>query len=167
VLYYGDEIGMANVVVPAELRRDRMTRDMAGGGRDRGRTPMPWDASPSGGFTANGVKPWLPLGDAAARNVAGEREDPASVLSFCRSLLALRRAELGGQIAAYERLPATDGVWAYRTGGLTVAANFSDTPLDAPGPPGEILLSTTSGAPSATGVIGPWQGTIARNATPP
>jgi alpha-glucosidase len=160
VLYNGDEIGMTNVVVPPELRRDKMTRDMPGGGRDRGRTPMPWDASPSGGFTADGVKPWLPLGDTAARNVAGQREDPASVLSFCRSLLALRRAELGGQITGYESLPAADGVWAYRVGGLTVTGNFSDAPAQA-GPAGEVLVGT-HGEPAPAGTLRPWEGVLTR-----
>ena len=68
VLYYGDEIGMTDVRVPVELRRDDMSRQGTGwdGSRDRGRTPMQWDASPSAGFTAEGVTPWLPVGDAAA-----------------------------------------------------------------------------------------------------
>ena len=53
VLYYGDEIGMTDVAVPAALVQDKM-RAGAGGkfSRDRSRTPMPWDASPSAGFTA-------------------------------------------------------------------------------------------------------------------
>ncbi|HEV2240691.1 MAG TPA: alpha-amylase family glycosyl hydrolase [Streptosporangiaceae bacterium] len=168
VLYYGDEIGMTDVAVPPELRRDKMTRDVSGRwNRDRGRTPMQWEDSPSGGFTADGVKPWLPVGDASARNVADQRQDPASVLAFCRRLLALRRAELAGRDAGYEFVPSAEGLWAYRVGGLTVAANLSDAPVDAPDSlAGEVLLSTTSGAPSATGVIGAWQGTIFRNATP-
>jgi glycosidase len=56
---------------------------------------MQWDASPSAGFTAEGVTPWLPYGDNAARNVAAQRGDPASVLQLCRDLIALRRAEFG------------------------------------------------------------------------
>jgi len=167
VLYYGDEIGMTDVAVPSELRRDKMTRDVSGRwNRDRGRTPMQWEDSPSGGFTADGVKPWLPVGDAAARNVADQRQDPASVLAFCRSLLALRRAELGGRAAGYQLVPSAEGLWAYRVGGLTVAANFSAAPVAAPDSlAGEVLLSTASGAPTATAVIGAWQGTIIRNAT--
>jgi alpha-glucosidase len=167
VLYYGDEIGMTDVAVPPELRRDKMTRDAAEqGSRDRGRTPMQWEASPSGGFTADGVKPWLPVGDAAARNVADQRQDPASVLSFCRNLLAVRRAELGFQVAGYEIVAAAEGLWAYRVGGLTVAANFSDAPATPPGPPGpsgEILLST-AGEPHA-GTLRPWEGVITRPAS--
>jgi alpha-glucosidase len=159
VLYYGDEIGMTDVRVPVELRRDHMSRQGAGwdGSRDRGRTPMQWDASPSAGFTAEGVTPWLPVGDVAAENVAAQRDDPASVLQFCRSLLALRRAEFRGTIAPYDLLQAEGGVWAYRVGHLTVEVNLSDQPATLPVPAREILLSTAEESP-----LGAWQGVIAR-----
>jgi len=172
VLYYGDEIGMPDVMVPPELRRDAMSRDRVAwnGSRDRARTPMQWDASRTGGFTAPGVTPWLPLGDAAACNVADQHRDPDSVLGFCRSLLALRRAELGGGIAPYEILPAAEGHWAYRVGGLVVAANLTDQPAVVPCPAGEVLLSTAAGElgaeVAAERVLGPWQGIIARYPPP-
>jgi glycosidase len=155
-------------MVPRELRRDAMSRDRGSwdGSRDRARTPMPWNASRSGGFTADGVTPWLPLGDAAARNVADQRRDPGSVLQFCRSLLALRRAELGGRVAPYEPLLAAPGHWAYRVGGLVITANLTDEPAVLPAPAGEVLLSTADGqaaaAPGAGHVLGPWQGIVAR-----
>jgi alpha-glucosidase len=172
VLYYGDEIGMPDVMVPPELRRDAMSRDRVGwnGSRDRARTPMQWDASRTGGFTAPGVTPWLPLGDAAACNVADQRRDPDSVLGFCRSLLALRRAELGGGVAPYEIVPAAEGHWAYRVGGLLIAANLTDQPAVVPCPAGEVLLSTAAGELgaelAAERVLGPWQGIIARYPPP-
>ena len=103
---------------------------------------MPWDASPAAGFTAPGVRPWLPIGGHAERNVASQRDDPASTLRFCRDLLALRRAELGGTIAAYTQLPGPPGVWVYRVGGLVVAANFSGEPACAGELKGPLLLST-------------------------
>jgi alpha-glucosidase len=168
VLYYGDEIGMTDVTVPRELRRDAMSRDRASwdGSRDRARTPMPWNASRTGGFTAERVTPWLPLGDAAARNVTDQRRDPGSVLQFCRRLLALRRAELSALVAPYELLPAAPGHWVYRVGGLVVAANLTDEPAVLPGSAGEVLLSTADGqaaaAPGADHVLGPWQGIVAR-----
>src|SRR5580693_9097499 len=164
VLYYGDEIGMTDVRIPVELRRDHMSRQGTGwdGSRDRGRTPMQWDASPSAGFTAEGVTPWLPVGDAAACNVAGQRDDPASVLRFCRSLLALRRAEFRGAIVPYELLTGDGGLWAYRAGPLTVAANLSDQPAVLAGPVGQILLSTVGEPPAPGAPLGPWQGLIAR-----
>ena len=153
VLYYGDEIGMTDVAVPPGLRRDKMSRSGGGwdGSRDRARTPMPWDASPSGGFTAAGVTPWLPLGDHAVRNVAVQRGDPGSVLELCRRLLALRRVELGGRIAAYELIAAAagEGLWAYRVGGLVVAVNLGGQPAALPGPAGEVLLTTGGEEPAA------------------
>ncbi len=160
VLYYGDEIGMADVDVPVSLRKDTATLDGgATGNRDRARTPMPWDGAPGGGFTGSGVTPWLPIGD-ATRNVADQRADPGSVLWLCRRLLALRRAEIGGGIAPYEQLLAAEGQWAYRVGPLVVAANFSDRPMDVPAAAGEAVLATSDPAPA--GVLGPWEGLISR-----
>jgi alpha-glucosidase len=176
VLYYGDEIGMTDVAVPPRLRRDEMSRDSAGwdGSRDRARTPMPWDASATGGFTAEGVTPWLPVGDAGGRDVAAQRGDPGSVLGFCRRLLALRRAEIGGRIDGYELVEADGGRWTYRAGDLVVAVNFSDEPAGPVPEAGEVLL-TTAGAEPAGGAgrgpvpgaalgaaLGPWQGLVAR-----
>jgi alpha-glucosidase len=128
-------------------------------GRDAERTPMQWDASPTAGFTAEGVTPWLPLGDNATRNVAAQREDPRSTLNLCRDLLALRRTAFAGQVAAYERLPAAPGAWSYRSGSLLVTANFTDDPVSVLGPVGEVLLATDPGA-AAGALLGPWQGTV-------
>jgi len=168
VLYYGDEIAMTDVDVPAALRRDAMTLGGGGrqGNRDRARTPMQWDGSASAGFTAAGVTPWLPDGDSAARNVADQRRDPGSVLALCRGLIALRRAELSGRVAAYQQLPAPDGQWSYRAGDLTVVANFSDQPVPVTGLTGEILLRTgpADQPPPGGVVLGPWEGLIARHA---
>jgi alpha-glucosidase len=170
VLYYGDEIGMTDVTVPPELARDTLGGDSARPGRDRARTPMQWDDSPNGGFTAAGVRGWLPSGDAAARNVAAQRTDPGSVLSFCRRLLGLRRAE-AGRLGAYQRLPAPAGVWHYSTGGLAVAANLTGRSLSLPGPAGEVLLSSSPGDVLLSGspgrarddqlTLAPWEGLIA------
>jgi alpha-glucosidase len=164
VLYYGDEIAMTDAVVPTELRRDTMTPGVGTEGRDAERTPMQWDASPSAGFTAEGVTPWLPVGDNARRNVAAQRGDPASTLSLCRALLALRKAEFRAQIAAYQRVPAPPGVWAYRSGPLQVTANLTGEPVPLPGPPGEVLLRTGPAA-GAGATLGPWQGLVTRPAT--
>jgi alpha-glucosidase len=136
--------------------------------RDRARTPMPWDASPSAGFTAPGVRPWLPIGEHAERNVASQRDDPASTLRFCRDLLALRRAEFGGTIAGYTQLPGLPGVWAYRVGGLVVAANFAGEPACLGELAGQPLLSTSGAAAGPerserVTELGPWEGVIVRD----
>ncbi|HEX4061215.1 MAG TPA: alpha-amylase family glycosyl hydrolase [Streptosporangiaceae bacterium] len=171
VLYYGDEIGMTDVRVPLELQRDAMSRGTAEGwqgNRDRARTPMQWDGTASAGFADADVTPWLPVGDSAAVNVASQRDDPASVLHLCRALLRLRQAELGGQLAEYQALPAPPEVWAYRIGPLTVAGNFSGHPVGYAHPGGTVLLSTSGPGGEAGGTaggtieLGPWQGLILR-----
>ena len=57
-------------------------------GRDGARTPMQWDGSPLGGFTTG--RPWLPVIDPQARNVADQSADPGSLLSLYRRLIAAR-----------------------------------------------------------------------------
>jgi alpha-glucosidase len=168
VLYYGDEIGMADVDVPPELQRDEMTRHRASqdgadgrGNRDRARTPMRWDDSPAAGFTAAGVRPWLPLPARGTPNVEAQRADEGSALALCRRLIALRHQELGSGLADYEPVTAPDpGLWAFRTGGLLVAANMSDRPSPVPAGAGEMLLTTDTD--SDAGVLGPWAGMVAR-----
>src|SRR5262249_62181764 len=110
--------------------RDHATLELEGGAdRDRARPPMPWNGSPGGGFTGPGVTPWLPMADPpdrallapgettppsppADRTVAGQRDDPDSVLSLCRRLVALRRAEATGGPGGVARPRRAAGHWA-------------------------------------------------------
>ena len=143
LLYYGDEIGMRDVEVPKERLKDpvglRHWPDDRG--RDGGRTPMQW--TPEEGFTSAGVEPWLPAGDAAARNVADQREDPGSILHLCRDLIALRREREDLHSGAYEALESAEGVWAWRRGTETVVAlNHGDAPATLSLGAGEILIGT-------------------------
>ncbi len=103
-IYYGEELGMTDVPIPAGRVQDPAERNEPGIGlgRDPVRTPMPWDASSGGGFTA--ARAWLPLGpDHAMRNVETLSSDRASILSLYRRLIALRRERpslVGGGIDA-------------------------------------------------------------------
>jgi glycosidase len=74
-LYYGEEIGMSGIKPDELIRR-----------------PMQWEPTPvTGGFTTG--TPWQPLDpDFAQRTVAGQTDDPESLLSFYRSLIHLRNA---------------------------------------------------------------------------
>jgi alpha-glucosidase len=144
-VYQGDEIAQGDGP-PGEVRFDRA-------GRDRFRHPMQWDGSPSGGFSTG--EPWLPAVDPAQRNVEGQRDDPASMLSLVRELIALRR-ELGD---GFELLDAADGVVAYRRGEHTVAVNT--TPESRPVPlRGAPRLETAPGA-LRDGALAPHAGAIA------
>ena len=60
-MYYGDELGMLNVPVPANRVQDPFEKNMPGKGlgRDPSRTPMLWDATPYAGFSDH--PPWLPV----------------------------------------------------------------------------------------------------------
>jgi alpha-glucosidase len=142
-IYQGDEIGQGEGP-PGEARFDRA-------GRDRHRHPMQWDRD--GGFSTG--EPWLPLVDPAQRNVADQRDDPASMLTLVRELIALRR-ELGDR---FELLDAADGVVAFRRGDHTVAINTTAEPLTAP-LGGTLRIQTQAGA-VRDGVLAPNAGAIA------
>jgi alpha-glucosidase len=113
-LYYGDELGLSDVAIPPfrvqdprELREPGLAL-----GRDPVRTPMPWDGSENAGFTT--AKPWLPLNaDWPTRNVARLAEEPHSILTLYRRLLAARRAHLALSIGGFALLDAEGDVLAY------------------------------------------------------
>lgn len=59
-------------------------------GRDNSRTPMQWTAGENAGFTTG--TPWMPVNpNHTGINVQAQRNDPDSVLSFYKRLVALRR----------------------------------------------------------------------------
>jgi alpha-glucosidase len=141
VLYAGDEIGLPDVPVPPDRRVDRGTRG-DGRGRDDGRTPMPWADAPGGGFTEPGVTPWLPLGEGHP-SVADQRDDPDSVLSWCRRVIGLRRRdeELLQGVQAF--LDAPEGVLAWQRGsGTILLANLASDPATVLVPSSEVALAT-------------------------
>ncbi len=117
-LYYGEELGVPGIVVPDDRAMDPPARlagpDFPWWNRDQARAPMPWTAQPGAGFTSGSS--WLPLPeDFATRNVAAQRADPGSVLSFYRALLALRRATPALHEGALARVcSSTPGVLAFR-----------------------------------------------------
>jgi alpha-glucosidase len=106
VLYQGEEIGMVDVPPPEGVVFDRA-------GRDAQRSPMHWSADPGGGFTS-AAQAWLPHGDLGT-NVAAQRDEPGSLLSLYRALLAERRSSpalSGGEYRSLD-LPAGSGVLAF------------------------------------------------------
>ena len=184
-VYYGDEIGMRDVPIPAERVRDPFERNVPGLGlgRDPERTPMQWEGGPGAGFirgTASGpgvaaVEPWLPIAADAASisheaepkartnaggpgpdrrprpvNVAAQRDDPRSLLTLYRRLLALRRAEPALALGPFAPLRAPGDLlaWVRKDGDrrfLVVlnlggeAASYAPPVLDVNG---EVVLST-------------------------
>jgi glycosidase len=113
-LYYGDELGLSDVAIPpAQVQDPRGLREPGLSlGRDPVRTPMPWDESKNAGFTT--AKPWLPLNaDWPRRNVARSAEEPHSILTLYRRLLAARRAHRALSIGDFALLDAEGDVLAY------------------------------------------------------
>jgi alpha-glucosidase len=127
-------------------------------GRDPVRTAMPWDGSENAGFTT--AKPWLPLNaDWPTRNVARMADEPHSILTLYRRLLAARRAHLALSIGDFALLDAEGDVLAYerRHGAerLIVALNLGRRPhrLQLPDWASDCraLLSTVADAATARG----------------
>ena len=147
-IYYGEEIGMEDVPIPAERVQDPAEKNEPGLGlgRDPERTPMPWDGSPEGGFTDG--QPWLPLGpDHATRNVAALSEEPASILSLYRQLIALRRGSDALTLGSVEAVKADGDVLTFgrRAGDehVRVYLNLGDERRQVAMPHGgRVLLST-------------------------
>ena len=132
-IYYGEEIGMRNVEIPADRVQDPVAHTLDPKfGRDPERSPMQWSDGPGGGFGSD--DPWLPMGeDVATRNVEAQRRDPTSLLCLYRDLIALRRRTPALHRGTYSGLSEPDApVWAFeRTQDdrrVRVAVNFDDCP---------------------------------------
>ncbi len=150
-LYQGDELGIGQVDIPPDRIHDpqhfrQPTLDI---GRDRSRTPMPWDDSGFAGFST--TEPWLPLNpDWPTRNVAAQVGDPRSMLALYRALLALRREEPALAVGTMTLLDAPEGVLAYQrqhgTRRLRVWLNLTGDDVPCPWDRAP-LLSTLADAP--------------------
>ncbi|MCR4406105.1 MAG: alpha-amylase family glycosyl hydrolase [Anaerolineae bacterium] len=149
-LYYGDELGLENGVIPPEKIQDPLGINLgAERTRDVGRTPMQWDASPNAGFSR--AKPWLPVSnDYAMRNVAAQSADPTSILNLYRRLLWYRRGSPALYGGSYHSLDSNDDCFVYlRVAGderRLIALNFADDQrqVSIPGEnAGQIVISTS------------------------
>ena len=118
--YYGEEIGMENVVIPPEFIQDPPAvnqpeiADIIG--RDPERTPMQWDDSANAGFAEDGVQTWLPVADDyQVRNVANEDQGANSMLNLYRALAKLRAEEPALHLGEYESVDtAVSDIFAYK-----------------------------------------------------
>ena len=149
-LYYGDELGLENGVIPPEKIQDPQGINLgAEHTRDVCRTPMQWDAGPNAGFSD--VEPWLPVSaDYGTRNVAAQSADPTSILNLYRRLLWYRRGSPALYGGDYRSLDVgDDDCFVYlRTAGderRLIALNFAADQrcISIPGEDtGQIVIST-------------------------
>jgi oligo-1,6-glucosidase len=153
-IYQGQEIGMENmefssidqiddiatldeyqVALDAGLSPKEALSAVSRYSRDNARTPMQWDDSEHAGFTAG--QPWLAVNPKKDRiNVASQQDDPDSVLSFYKRLIALRKNPGYRHVMVYgdfiSRAKPDKHLMAYvRDDGekrLFIAANFQKEP---------------------------------------
>ncbi|MGB4800657.1 MAG: alpha-amylase family glycosyl hydrolase [Candidatus Saccharimonadales bacterium] len=115
VLYYGDELGMKNGLIPEGQEQDPLNRIKPGlaQGRDPERTPMQWDSSRTAGFTRS-THPWLPIAQGAEKlNVAVERQQPDSYWTLYRWLLRFRSESDSMATGTYQTLQTDDDAHLY------------------------------------------------------
>jgi len=96
ITYYGEEIGMVDVMVPYSQSQDMKgkiygERKYQETTRDFERTPMQWSSEPQAGFT-NSSNPWLPVSpNYETLNVEIQKANPESHLSIYKKLVQLRK----------------------------------------------------------------------------
>ena len=161
-LYEGQEIGMTNFDFPdmqkvrdiesiniwnlgkrlhlPQSLRWRMIKEKS---RDNARTPMQWNDSQNAGFTAG--TPWLSVnGNYPRINAARQENDPDSVLSYYRRLIAYRNDSKVLQAGSFTQLFCGSGIYAYRRelNGESLAVVISLSERERPNPvSGTVIFS--------------------------
>ncbi|WP_031551996.1 alpha-amylase family glycosyl hydrolase [Parvularcula oceani] len=159
-LYYGDEIGIGQVEIPADRIHDPWAKQEpdTSFNRDKARTPMQWSEAEHAGFSTQ--EPWLPLtDDRAGRNVAALARDNSSILCLYRALLGLRRQEEALRTGSYRLLCADESVLAYERctaeSRIGVVLNMTDRPAEIVLPDrfggAEVLFGILPGADRPSG----------------
>jgi len=150
-VYYGDEIGLQDGIIPPEVEQDPFGIRVPGQGRDPERTPMQWDATPNAGFCPPDSTPWLPISsDYQAINVASEQPQDSSMLALTHGLIELRRATpalYAGSYQSVNDVPEDCYVFIREADGqqYLIALNFSDAEQHLSiAKHGKIVISTHS-----------------------
>ena len=146
-IYYGEEIGMVDLAIPADAIKDPAEKNQPGLGlgRDPERTPMLWDSSPTAGFTDG--QPWLPIDpEKKNRNVDAQKRDQRSIYNLYRELIALRRDHPVLVHGRIEGVRAENNVLLFKRFDnkerILVLLNMGNAPAQMDQAPGTILLST-------------------------
>ena len=156
-IYQGEELGMTNMPFEGleEIRdvetlnaykdlvcqkyiytHDEMMARIRKSGRDNARTPMQWANARNGGFT-DGV-PWIGVNpNYPSINAAAQIHDPASVFSYYKSLIRLRKKHPVIVYGSYAPLwPEDDKVFAYKRAlndeEIFVVCNFTPDTAERP-----------------------------------
>jgi len=130
VTYYGEEIGMSEVFMPAKNALDPIGQRYKWApqflvnaldiyvNRDGCRTPMQWDDSANAGFCDDSAHTWLPVHENYRKvNVTSQLNEADSLLRVYRELLHLRRqirALREGSLQLMDEIPAEKNLLIYR-----------------------------------------------------
>lgn len=115
-IYYGDEIGMRDVAIPFNEIKDPQGLNMPDKNlsRDPSRTPMQWDNTQHAGFSKTKNTPWLRLDKAYARmNVEEQKNNPHSMLTLYKKLIAIRKTESALETGNYISVHSDNQMIAY------------------------------------------------------
>ncbi len=168
-IYQGEELGMTNacfdriedyrdvesinyyrILSSSGLSHEDVMDRLQARSRDNSRTPMQWSAGPCAGFSSG--HPWIPLSHGRREaNAEAEEQDPLSILSFYRRLIALRKSRpVIGKGGIRFLFPDEPGVIVYErtsdTETLLAACNFTSEerilPLSGEWASAELLLDS-------------------------
>jgi alpha-glucosidase len=145
-IYEGQELGLEEVDLPDEARRDPIFFRTRGArkGRDGCRVPIPWESTPPGfGFTSG--TPWLPIPRSWKDvSVEAQEQDVGSTLELYRSALAARRASDALRSSSFRWLDSPPGTLVFaresHDQSVVCAVNVDAEPLELPS--GELVLSS-------------------------
>jgi len=144
--------------------------------RDNARTPMQWDDSGHAGFSK--AKPWLGVNSNYKKiNYASQKDDPDSILSFYKTMTALRKKSecliygefipihADDRLIIYQRKLKTKDSQKDET--YTIALNFSSRTVKLPGKFLSLFPETpvisASGQKEFNGCLFPWDGVLFKN----
>lgn len=163
-IYYGEEIGMHNIYANSAgeiidiqgkthykqaLSQGKSEKEALAHAnehnRDKSRGPMQWKTSAYGGFSC--CRSWIKPGDYNAVNVSLSKENPGSLLSKYRHLIALHNAEPALQYGSYKTLEYAEGMISYsriwKNEVITAFINFG-TATSVKLPAGATILAGTT-----------------------
>lgn len=163
-IYYGEEIGMQNIVALSKdeivdiqgkthynlaLKAGKTPAEALAEGnrhnRDKSRSPMQWDDSEYAGFST--AMPWIKVNENFRKvNLQQSIMQENSILNTYKALITLRNNEKALQYGNYEKLELADGqisfTRSFRQDKITVIINFGEeTNIELP-PGAEVLMGS-------------------------
>jgi len=154
-MYYGDELGMEDVLIPFDEIQDPQGLNMPDKNlsRDPARTPMQWNEYAFSGFSE--VKPWLRVAeDYKEKNVELQSQNPDSLLNLYKRIIHLRMESDALRYGTYRTVFTSEQILAYTReikdgNSYLIVLNFSHAPAQFKSNfqfQGEVVLSANNKA---------------------